>query len=126
MRFESWVVAFCDRFVSQRAFDLIVVPALADLEFEEDSGRRTRVAGRAAVVRAVAGGVGQDVGRASGAFLRLTLLSAAYYLFPIAVSVKLFKSWSDFFVAATIVLALSLVPVMVCFWPVRSPVRHGD
>lgn len=75
------------------------------------------------MLQAIAGGVNHDARRASGAFLQLTLLSACYYLFPVAVSVRLFKTWSDFFVAATVVFVLSLVPVMVCFWPVRHPVR---
>ena len=75
MTFEAVVIAICDRFVSQRAFDLIVTPALADLEFEEAAGRHSRFASRAAVLRAIAGGVGHDVRRGSGGFLRLTLLS---------------------------------------------------
>jgi hypothetical protein len=126
MRFESLVIALCDRFVSQRAFDLIVTPALADFEFEQAGGRSNLTASRAAVLRAVAGGVADDMRRGSGGFLQLALLSACYYLFPIAVSVRYFKTWSDFFVAASFMLVLSLTPVVVCFWPVRHPVRHGD
>lgn len=126
MSFEALVIATCDRFVSQRAFDLIVTPALADLEFEEAAGRHSRVASRAAVLRAIAGGVGHDVRRGSGGFLRLTLLSTCYYMFPVAVSVRIFRTWSDFFFAASVMLVLSLMPVVVCFWPVRHPVRHGD
>ena len=119
MRFDSLVLVFCDRFLAQRTFDLIVAPALADLEFEEATGRRSRIAMRAAVLRAILGGWRYDVARGSDAFLRLTLLSFCYYMFPVAVSVGIFKTWSGFFIAATAVLALSLVPVMVCFWPAR-------
>jgi hypothetical protein len=119
MRFNSLVLAFCDRVLAQRTFDLIVAPALADLEFEESAGRRSRIAMRAAVLRAMIGGWREDLVRGSDAFLRLTLLSVSYYMFPVAVSAGIFKTWSDFFIAATIVLALSLVPVMVCFWPAR-------
>ena len=126
MSFDTALIAFCDRFLSQRTYELIVAPALADLAFEEAAGRRGRMANRAAVLRAVAGGVRHEVMRGSGAFFKLTLLSACYYMFPVAVSVRIFESWSDFFVAATAVLALSLVPVMVCFWPQRHPVRHLD
>ena len=126
MSFEALVIGLCDRFVSQRAFDLIVTPALADLEFEESAGRHSRFAGRIAVLQAIAGGVGHDVRRGSGGFLKLTLLSACYYMFPIAVSVRVFKTWSDFFVAASVMFMLSLLPVVACFWPVRHPVRHGD
>ena len=126
MSFEALVIAICDRFVSQRAFDLIVTPALADLEFEESAGRQSRIAGRAAVLRAIAGGVGHDLRLGSAGFFKLTLLSACYYMFPVAVSVRVFKTWSDFFVAASVMLVLSLMPVVVCFWPVRHPVRHGE
>ena len=126
MSFNALVIAICDRFVSQRAFDLIVTPALADLEFEEASGRHSRTSSRVAVLRAIAGGVGHEVRRGCGGFLKLTLLSAGYYLFPVAVSVRVFKTWPDFFLAASVMLVLSLMPVVVCFWPVRSPVRHGD
>ena len=126
MTFESLAIGLCDRYVSQRAFDLIVTPALADLEFEEAGGRRSPMAGRVAVLRAIAGGIAHDMRRGSGGFFRLALLSACYYLFPIAVSVRYFKTWPDFFVAASFMLVLSLAPVVVCFWPVRHPVRHGD
>jgi hypothetical protein len=126
MSFESWVIAICDRFVSQRTFDLVVVPALADFAFEQEAGRRSRAACRAAVLRAMLGAVGDDLRRGSSGFFKLTLLSACYYLFPILVSVRIFKTWSEFLMAVSVMLLLSLAPVMVCFWPARDPVRHGD
>lgn len=126
MSFESWVIAICDRFVSQRTFDLVVVPALADLEFEEESGRRSHIASRAAVIRAIAGGVAHDMRRGSGGFLVLTLLSACYYLLPILVLASTFRTWSGFLIAFVVMLLLSLTPVMACFWPERHPVRQGD
>ena len=126
MTFETWIVAFCDRFISQRTFELVVEPALADLEFERAAGRRGWITTHAAVIRAIAGGVRHDMRRDSGSFLKLTLLSACYYAFPVFVSVRIFKTWTDFLVAASIALALSLAPVMVCFWPSRSPVRRVE
>ncbi|HUQ88363.1 MAG TPA: hypothetical protein VM096_12440 [Vicinamibacterales bacterium] len=119
MRFHFLVLAFCDRFLAQRTFELIVAPALADLEFEEAGGRRSRLAMRAAVLRAVMGAWRHDLVRGSDTFLRLTLLSACYYMFPVAVSVRLFRTWSEFFVAVMVVFAMSLTPVLVCFWPAR-------
>jgi hypothetical protein len=126
MTFESCVMLVCDCFLSQRTFDLVVVPALADLEFEQEAGRRSRIAGRAAVARALAGAVCYDMLRGSSGFFKLALLSTSYFMFPVAVSVRVFKTWPDFFTAAAFVLVMSLVPVMVCFWPERHPVRHGD
>ena len=39
MTFESAVLAFADRFLSDRTHRLIVAPALADLQFDEHGGR---------------------------------------------------------------------------------------
>jgi hypothetical protein len=123
MSFASRIVAFSDRFLSQRSFELIVAPALADLEFEDEAGRRSRLANHYAVLRAVAGGVRDDVWRDSGSLFKLALLSVCYYMFPIVVGLSYFKTWFDFFVVTALVLALSLVPVVVCFWPQRHPAR---
>jgi hypothetical protein len=124
--FERLVIAMCDRFVSQRTFDLVVVPALADLEYEQEVGRRTRLASRAAVLRAIAGAAVDDLRRDAAGFFILTLLSASYYLLPILVLASTFRTWFEFLVAFFTMLLLSLTPVMVCFWPSRHPVRHGD
>jgi len=126
MSFETLVVAISDRFLSQRTFQLVVEPALADLEFEEAIGRRGLIANRGAVLRAIAGAVWHDARRGSDGFLKLTLLSACYYGLPLGMSVRLFKTWEDFFVALMVLFALSLTPVMVCFWPSRDPVRPGE
>jgi len=126
MSFESRIIAFSDRFLSDRTFRLVVEPALADLQFDEDAGRRSRAANRLAVLRAVAGGLGDDVWRDSGSVFRLALLSACYFMFPLAVGLEIFKTWSDFFVVTTLVLGLSQVPVLVCFWPERRTVRPVD
>ena len=44
MSFESRIMAFSDRFLSDRAYQLIVVPALADLQFDQEHNRRSRFA----------------------------------------------------------------------------------
>ena len=126
MSFESRIIAFSDRFLSDRTFQLVVAPALADLQFDEEGGRRSQIANRMAVLRAVAGGVRLDVWRDSGTLLKVALLSACYYSFPLALGIRLFKTWSEFFVAMTLVLGLSLVPVLVCFWPERRTAPPVD
>ena len=126
MSFVQWIMAFCDLMLSQRTFDLIVAPALADMEFEEAAGRRRTIANRAAVVRAAAGALIYEWVRGSGDFCKLSLLSVSYFMFPVAVSGSIFKTWSEYLVAATIVLVMSLVPVVVCYLPSRNPVQSGD
>lgn len=126
MSFEVTVIAFSERFLSDRTFELIVAPALADLQFDEDAGRRSRLANRGAVIRAVAGGLCEDFWRDSFCLLKLSLLSACYFLFPLALGVRAFKTWSEFLIVATGVLAMSMVPVVVCFWPARRTARPID
>lgn len=119
MSFEARVISFSQRFLSDRAYQLIVVPALADLQFDEEAGRRSRLADRLAVLRAVAGALGDDVWRDCYSVFKLSLLSVTYFMFPLALGIKAFKTWSEFLVVATLVLGLALVPVIVCFWPER-------
>ena len=126
MSFESCVMAFTDRFLSDRMFDLVVAPALADLQFDEDAGGRHRFASRLAVLKAIAGGLRLDVWRDSGTLFKVALLSACYYSFPLALGIRYFATWSEFFVAIVVVLGLSLVPVLVCFWPERRAARQID
>ena len=126
MSFVQCIMAFCDLMLSQRSFDLIVAPALADMEFEEAAGRSRALTNRAAVVRAAAGALIYEWLRGSGDFFKLSLLSASYFMFPVAVSGSLFKTWSEYLVAALIVAVMSLVPVLVCFLPSRHPVRQGE
>ena len=126
MSFESGVIAFADRFLSDRTFELVVAPALADLQFDEDAGGRHRFASRLAVLKAVTGGLRLEVWRDSGTLLKVALLSACYYTFPLALGIRMFKTWFEFFVAITLVLGLSLVPVLVCFWPARRTARPSD
>jgi hypothetical protein len=126
MTFESHIVAFCDRFLAQRTFELVVAPALADFAFEEAAGRRSRLANRVAVLRAAAGGVLHDAQRSSDVFCKILLLSMSYFMFPVFLSITAFKTWSAFLLFATIVFAMSVAPVIICFWPERRPMRLGE
>jgi hypothetical protein len=119
MSFEARVIAFSERFLSDRAYQLIVVPALADLQFDEEAGRRSRLADRLGVLRAVAGAIGDDLWRDCYSLFKLSLLSVTYFMFPIALGINAFKTWTEFVVVATLVLGLAMVPVVVCFWPER-------
>ncbi|MEY4094077.1 MAG: hypothetical protein RLZZ53_1276 [Acidobacteriota bacterium] len=122
--FEAFVIAFSDRFLSQRSFDLVVAPALADLEYEDAAGRRSTLANRGAVLRAMLGALGRDIQDASPGFLKLTLLSVSCFGFPLFVSGNYF-TWSEFFIAF-VVVGTALVPVVVCFWPARQSVRPTE
>lgn len=126
MSFEARVISFSERFLSDRAYQLIVVPALADLQFDEEAGRRGRLADRLAVVRAVGGAIGADVCREWYSMFKLSLLSVTYFMFPLGLGLSAFKTWTEFLIVATTVLGLAMVPVIVCFWPERRTARPID
>ncbi len=123
MSFESKVTAFSSRFLSDRSYELIVAPALADLEFESaEPGGGNRLA----VVRAVAGAMRMEVAHHAGFVLLLTLVPACYYFVLIAVCFDFFSGAMTrdgvmlSIVRVTVpLLVMSLVLVMVCFWPER-------
>lgn len=125
MSFDTRIMAFAERFLSARSYQFIVEPALADLQFERAAGRLQRAADHLAVLRAVAGGLRDDLIRASGEFLALTLLPAGYYIFFLLICFDVYSISisTGFIVVATMILVLSAGPVMVCFWPERPAAR---
>jgi len=124
MSFESRIAAFADRFLSERTHRLIVEPALADLHF----GEGDRVANRVAVLRAVAGGLCDDMAGASGNFLFLTLVPSCYFLTMVLLFLDFFTEMKAASVLTTlaIVCVMSLGPAMICFWPERRAVPRVD
>ena len=121
------VIAFSERFLSDRAFQLIVEPALADLQFDDDAGRRSRVANRVAVLQGRRRRRCATIWRATGtACFKLTLLSIMLLHVPNRARHQAFKTWPEFLVVATLVLGLAMVPVIVCFWPGHAPRRRVD
>jgi hypothetical protein len=124
MSFESRVVAFSERFLSRRSVELIITPALADLQFERECRRRT--ASRLAVIRAVAGAVRADAAANAGMFVLLTLVPASYYFVLLAVCFDFFSGSAvrpSVIEVASPLLVMSIAPAMVCFWPERRPIE---
>lgn len=130
MSFESRVTAFSSRFLSDRSFELIVAPALADLQFEADEqGSGSRFA----VLRAVAGALRREVAQHASFVLMLSLVPACYYFVLIAVCFDFFSGTmtrdgvmlSIARVAAPL-LVMSFVLVMACFWPERRLARSTE
>ncbi|MEO8681278.1 MAG: hypothetical protein ABI665_19665 [Vicinamibacterales bacterium] len=126
MSFQSRVIAFSERFLSDHTFQLVVAPALADLEFDPGRTPALQIVNRLAVLKAVAGGLGDEVKRETGIFVALTLVPTCYYLCLVTVCLDPFSSWAKALAVAATIAALSLVPVAVCFWPTRRPMRDTD
>ena len=114
-----------ERFLSARSFELIVAPALADLEFESDG---VTAGGLLAVCRAVAGAVVDDIindlGQAA-VFLGLALIPACYYafLFLLCMQVRVTVDNTMLGLGAIVVL-LSMSPAIACYWP--EPLSKPD
>jgi hypothetical protein len=128
MSFDTQLLLFAQRFLSDRSFRLIVAPAIADLQFEHGAGAFRRSANRIAVLRAVAGGLRDDLATASGGMLMLTMVPACYYIFLLVMCFDVYAiSISRSFLAvAALILVLSFCPVIACFWPERPDPRAVD
>jgi hypothetical protein len=128
MSFDDRITRFAWRFLTDRTFRLVVAPAVADLQFEDSAHLWRRTANRLAVLKAVAGGMRDDLARVSSGMFLLTLLPACYYIFLLVFCFDVFSITiaTDFIIAALLILVLSFAPVMVCFWPERQPVRPVD
>jgi hypothetical protein len=132
MTFEASVIAFAERFLTNRTFELIVAPALADLQFDDaranGSGRLRRARNYIAVLRAVGGGVFDELSRDTASFLMLTLLPMSYYVALITIFWDFFMKNGTMAAPAAMVaiVVLSLGPVMACFWPERHRARSTD
>lgn len=128
MSFDRRILAFAERALSARTFELIVAPAVADLQFEDRSHPTSIAANRWAVLKAVAGALADEFARASGGMLQLTLLPAGYYIFLMVLCFDVFSIAisTSFLIAATLILVLSVAPMMACFWPERPRPRPVD
>jgi hypothetical protein len=119
--FADAIIALSDRFLCTRTFDLIVAPAIADLQYDEATGGRERwLRNRAAVAWAFTSGLCEDAITADGLlmFAALALLPACYYALLI-LTVAPAIGTSSRLTLALIIGAASLGPVVACYWPER-------
>lgn len=125
------VTAFAERFLSDRSFELIVAPAIADFEYDRSEG--PRIAAYVAVLRATAGAIYEDCARSSaaGTFIALAVIPAAYYafFFLLCAPAGLRTIASNRLVALLLVgltSVASMMPVAICYWPERQPRRPAQ
>ena len=119
MTFESFVIRCSSRLLNPRTFELIVAPALADLQFDDRGGAIRKTCNRAAVLRAFGGGLAGEIRRGVWMFLALMLVPAAYYVFLLTLCLNFFSASSVSTMVTTGIVLMSLGPVMVLFWPER-------
>jgi hypothetical protein len=125
MTFVDAFIALSDRFLYTRTFELVVAPAIADLQHDETTGGRGRsLRGRAAVAWGFAWGLYEDAITPAGllTFATLALLPAGYYTM-LMLTVAPEVGASSRLTLAAIIGVLSLGPAIACYWPER-PARH--
>lgn len=122
MTFIDRIESLSTRFLSDRTHELIVAPALADLQYDSGEGAPSARA-RFSVVVALAGAAYEEL----TSDLRiltiagLALIPALYYAFLLML---VLPQASTYFVELTLgVGVMSLAPVLVCCWPERTPRR---
>jgi hypothetical protein len=132
MTIVDTVTGLSERWLRERTFELIVAPAIADLQFDEGTSRLDRARNSAAVVAAFAWGFYEDVTSDPGGIVTFTLLAlipAVYYTMFVAIcapvpgrpmTYPLSESGVRLAIGLAI-FALSLGPVLVCYWPERMP-----
>jgi hypothetical protein len=123
--FDAMIGGVGARFLSERTFDLILAPALADYQIER-SERRGEWGGRVAVLIALSGALRIEAAAHAASFITLALL-------PFCYDIVLLMLFSDFFdmtggvrFIGALIVALSMVPVLVCFWPTGRTARSID
>jgi hypothetical protein len=124
MTFVGTITALSERFLRERTFDLVVAPAIADLQHDSQAGGFLRRSHDVlAVVSAFAWGVYEDATRDASAltFAALALIPACYYslLVTICLPSTLFATASGRLTIAAAILVLSFGPVVACYWPER-------
>jgi hypothetical protein len=130
MTFIARIEALSSRFLSDRSHQLIVAPAIADVEHDAAGDRHLSLAQRQmSVLVAFAGAAYQDL-TADSSVLRtaaLTLIPAFYYTFLIylcqpQLAEHVATNFGRLAIPGTIAV-LSIAPVLVCCWPDRAPQR---
>ena len=128
MTFIERIDSLSSRFLSERSYELIVGPAIADLQHDANSGPTHSVRGQLSVLVAFAGAVYDEITTDSGLWriAALALIPAMYYAFLI---ILILPEAGPFLRARAglpllvVGAAMSLAPVLVCCWPERTPPR---
>jgi hypothetical protein len=128
MTFIQRIDSLSSRFLTERSYELIVGPAIADLQHDANSGQTHSVRGQLSVLVAFAGAVYDEITADSGLWriAALALIPAMYYTFLI---ILILPEAGPFLRARAglpllvVGAAMSFAPVLVCCWPERTPRR---
>ena len=128
MTVVSAVAALSDRWLTERTFELIVAPAIADMQFDDAATGLRRFRNGAAVASAFLWGLYEELRSDPGGlltFLVIALIPSCYYTMLVAVCAPVGGnprayplSETGFLIAIGLaIFTLSLAPALVCCWP---------
>ena len=128
MTFIQRIDSLSSRFLTERSYELIVGPAIADLQHDASAAPAHSVRGQLSVLVAFAGAVYDEVTTGSSLFMiaALALIPAMYYAFLI---ILILPEAGPFLRARAglpllvVGAAMSFAPVLVCCWPERTTRR---
>jgi len=128
MTFIERIDALSSRFLSERSYELIVGPAIADLQHDAGDGPPPSVRGSLSVLVAFTGALYDEITADAGLWRigALALIPAMYYAFLI---ILILPEAGPFLRARAglpllvVGAAMSLAPVLVCCWPERTTRR---
>ena len=134
MNLVGTISALSERWLRERTFELVVAPAIADLQFDEHASGLRRARNSAAVVTAFMWGLYEDATSDPGSFGTFALLAAIptfYYTMLVAVCAPIrgnplqfpVSKWEALAVIGLAAFVLSLGPAIACYWPERRPRR---
>ena len=124
--FVDGVMAVSDRFLREQTFELVVAPAIADLQYDAASAGPVRHARNcAAVLTALAWGLYEEATSDAASaliFVLLVAIPACYYTALVIACTpgdpQMARTDQRLAVGA-LIAALSFGPAIVCYWPER-------
>jgi hypothetical protein len=130
MTLADTVTALSERWLRDRTFELVVAPAIADLQFDDAATGLRRTRNLAAVLSAFVWGMYEDLTSDVGSlvtFVGLTLIPACYYTLLLMICAPLGElpvgALNSRLVVGLAILVLSLGPAIACYWPERPAPR---
>ena len=129
MTFIQRIDSLSSRFLTERSYELIVGPAIADLQHDATAAPTHSVRGQLSVLVAFAGAVYDEVTADSSLLMiaALALIPALYYAFMIVLILPeagaFVTARASLMVLAVGIAVMSFGPVLVCCWPERTPRR---
>ena len=125
MTFDGVIGGVGVRLLSGRTFDLVLAPALADYQIERrDRGRSW--AGGFAVLIALSGALRMEAASHAVSFILLAMLPFCYDIVLLIMFSNFFDITGGLRFLGALIVMLSMIPVVVCFWPAGRLERTID